>query len=127
MTFGEFQREWNKVRDDRAYTVRKTLDRITRPTKEPSAMTQIFDSTVELFKGFHPARKPVLWRVLIAQYLLYRALLSGEPKVAPLTPEEVEMLDWRVDKKGCGDFLEPLTIAEEFVTHELTKLESPSH
>jgi hypothetical protein len=41
-------------------------------------MALIYDTVVELFRGFHPSRKPVLWRVLIYQYMLYRALLSAE-------------------------------------------------
>jgi hypothetical protein len=127
MTFGEFQREWSKVKHERSSTARRVFDRVAHPTREPSAMAQIFDTTVELFTGFHPKSKPVLWRVLLMQYMLYRALLRGEPAVAQLSEEEIRMLDWRIDKTGPGDFRGSLAIAEEFVASEMSRLQGPSH
>src|SRR5919198_1268752 len=48
-SFGEFRRDWKR---------------------EGTALHARRDELWNLLRGFHPARKPVLWRVLVAQYLL---------------------------------------------------------
>jgi len=124
MTFGEFQRDWAEVKNERDSAVVQMFRRVLPPRRKPAAMAQIFDSAVELFTGFHPKRKPVLWRVLILQYLLYRALLSGEPSIAPLSEDEVEMLDWRTDIQSSDDFREALRVAQQFASSEMARLRS---
>ncbi len=44
----------------------------------------------ELFGGFHPQRRPVLWRVLVGQALLYDEFLGARPDTATLESG----LDW---------------------------------
>jgi hypothetical protein len=56
--------------------------RLEGPDTTHSSLVPIYDTVVELFHGFHHSRKPVLWRVLVYQYMLYRALLSAKPDVA---------------------------------------------
>ncbi len=119
MTFGEFQQEWNRAISERSSSALKRLRRRSDP---PSSMLRVFDNTVELFSGFHPRRKPVLWRVFVTQHLLYRTLLSGQPILASLRADEIDTLDWRADKNGEEDCRQPLTIAEEFVGAELASL-----
>jgi len=122
MTFGEFEREWRKARSERRSARRRAFQQLRRPVHRPSAMSRISDRTVELFEGFHPARKPVLWRLLVAQHLLYKVLLEGKPELGPLAEHEVEALDWRTDGQDPADFRETLGIAESFVGRELEKL-----
>ncbi len=122
MTFGEFQREWDRAESERSSPVTSAPDRHPFQSQTQSAMVPVFDSLVDLFADFHPERKPVLWRVLLSQHLLYRALSSGKPRLAPLTEEEIESFDWRVDAGGAEDFRKSLSIAEEFVGEELAAL-----
>ena len=77
MTYGEFLHDWDR---------------------NGSGLHEMQDTLIGLFGGFHPARKPVLWRVLIAQYLLYSALLRDTPVLAPIEPltaDRMKQLDWR--------------------------------
>lgn len=122
MTFGEFQREWDRAETERSSAVTWAPDRRPLQSSTTSSMVPVFDSLVDLLAEFHPQRKPVLWRVLLSQYLLYRALPGGEPSLTPLTEEEIECFDWRVDAADAGDFRGPLSIAEGFVGEELASL-----
>jgi hypothetical protein len=45
-------------------------------SREDSAVRRAVERIGYLFEGFHPGRRPVLWRVLVAQAHLYRALLE---------------------------------------------------
>lgn len=106
MTFGEFQREWDRVE-----------------AGEQCPLTPVSADLVDLFRGFHPLRKPVLWRLLIAQYLLYRALSGGDPRSLPLsTREEADAFDWRSEAHRAEDFRLPVSVAAEFVDEQLTSL-----
>ncbi len=103
MTFGEFLREWDREESD-LYGIRDTL--------------------FELLGGFHPARKPVLWRVLLAQYLLYTVLLRDDPLGAPLEPlsdSEIRALDWRREPGEATDdeIRAPARAAEAHVSGKL--------
>ena len=64
-----------------------------------------------LFLGFHPATRPVTWRILVAQAYLYRAIIglsqhdraSQEIEVVPweeITALEYAAFDWRVRGDG---------------------------
>ncbi len=77
MSFGEFLREWG------------------RPDSKLDAVHPILR---DLILGFHPERKPVLWRVLLVQHMLYTVLLRDEPLSHPLPPpsaEDLPAFDWR--------------------------------
>lgn len=122
ITFGEFQREWRRAEPERSSLASRSLGRLTGPRRAPSAMDPVFDDLVELFAGFHPQRKPVLWRVLLAQYLLYGALLSEKSEFVPLNDEEIESFDWRSKASAGEDFLQSLQVAEGFVEGQLAAL-----
>jgi hypothetical protein len=122
ITFGEFQREWDGAESERTSFARRSLGRLTQPGRSGATMDPVFDSMVELFGGFHPKRKPVLWRLLVAQYLLYGALLSKEPELVPLTEEEIGSFDWRWETSNDEDFRQPLEVAEGFVGGQLATL-----
>lgn len=121
VTFGEFQREWDQAASEHDSLARRALRRADLAPGSHSVMTPIFDSVVELFKGFHPRRKPVLWRVLVTQYLLYRTLSSGEPALRPMTDAERASLDWR-EKGDEEEIFESVSIAEQFVGEQLASL-----
>jgi hypothetical protein len=59
----------------------------------------------EAFLGFHPATRPVGWRILLAQYLLYQCILQGgrspvDPGALDLPASTNGELDWR---QSLGD------------------------
>lgn len=115
MTFGEFQRSWDRARAQQGRALRGR-----RAAEPPSPIEAILESMIELFCGFHPSRKPVLWRVLVTQYLLYGAFLNG--KLTPLGEEEIQSLDWRTEGDAGTDFREPIRVGEAFVERELASV-----
>jgi hypothetical protein len=121
ITFGEFQREWNPVEARRTSRTRRSLSCLGRG-RATASLEPVFDPLVELFAGFHPQRKPVLWRVLVSQYLLYRALFREEPEFIPLGADEIEAFDWRSGTEHQSDFRQSLLVAEGFVAEQLSQL-----
>jgi hypothetical protein len=94
----------------------KTFGEFLAEFDEPgSPVSGILPDLDELFAGFHPGRKPVLWRVLVAQVLLYDAFLGVESDPAELEP----LLD-------CGNNAEKasttLEAARAYVEPELTRI-----
>jgi hypothetical protein len=90
MSFGEFEQKFGTIKDDA--DVRSPLG-----------------AARDLFQDCEPANRPVLWHILLAQYLVYKAILllaSGDcittdwfaDPSCSLTPEEVENLHWKRDK-----------------------------
>lgn len=122
ITFGEFQREWEGAEPKRISLARRSLVLVSRSEQPPSSMEPVFDTLVELMLGFHPQRKPVLWRVLVAHYLLCKTLLSEAPELEPLTEEEIADFDWRSPAESGEDFRLSLTVAEGFVGEQLASL-----
>jgi hypothetical protein len=47
------------------------------PGEETTDIAQALRPMVEVLRHFHPARRPVTWRILIAQACCYRAILAG--------------------------------------------------
>jgi hypothetical protein len=94
-TFGEFLVEF-ETRDSPVDRIRPELD--------------------EMFAGFHARQRPVLWRVLAAQALLYDAFLGVESESAEL--------EQRLD--SGGDAIEtPATtveVARAYVAPELERI-----
>lgn len=84
MSFGEFESAYN----DPASSMRKR-----------------FQPALDLFVGFHPQTRPVLWRILVTQLHLYRTVVensetdfqrpSAPSPFAPVPPDEHERYDWR--------------------------------
>ena len=56
-TFGEFEAQFSNV----------SVQDVSGPV----------GAARDLFSGFHPAMRPVLWRLLIAQFLIYKALFAS--------------------------------------------------
>jgi len=123
MTFGEFQSEWDKAQAEQGSFSRRTLVRLSIGPGLASPLAPVVDSFVELFGGFHPMRKPILWRLLIAQYLLYRTLQGEHPSSAPLTADEIALFDWRDETNRDEDFEQPLRVAGDFVGGELKSMQ----
>jgi hypothetical protein len=82
-----------------------------------------------LLRGFHPLRRPVLWRVLVAQHRLYDVFLAtkradtGSP-VFDLPPETFKTLDWRRDEGEEVDadaVRAPILAADAYVREQVTK------
>ena len=76
----------------------------------------------ELFAGFHPQRRPVLWRVLVAQGLLYDAFLGVRSDFGELASR----LDTRsadVDETA-EDAATTLRIARSYVEPELARIKA---
>lgn len=82
----------------------------------------------ELFTGFHPRTRPVLWRVLVSQYLLHRLLMQVQQRgvwerdeVERLVTERaiaaLPQLDWRSAALAVADreVREPIEAAREHV------------
>jgi hypothetical protein len=92
MSYGQFEKEYEDP---------------TSPTRGN------FKPLQQILFDFHPERRPVLWRVFIAQAHLYQALLRTAEwkfshRAAALTPlgpmaaADRQRLDWRRDGKGAG-------------------------
>jgi hypothetical protein len=118
ISFGEFERAWAAAGANDSCSA--SGDRLEGPDPTRSSMAPIYDTVVELFHGFHPSRKPVLWRVLTYQYMLYRALLSAKPEFQPLTPEEKQALSWRSD--GEPQTEQTLSIVQAYASKRLASL-----
>jgi hypothetical protein len=69
-----------------------------------SELHRAFAPVADLFRGFHPATRPILWRILVAQAYIYRALQSsGDAGTTPVNGREAlltalcdpaDWLDW---------------------------------
>lgn len=96
-----------------------------------SAVYRAFDYVADLFAGFHPRQRPVMWRLLIAQSIIFRAFGSlGDrtsrddprfrcPLRMPDGPER-RPFDWRQagtdDDVSDRDVLEtPFDVAETYL------------
>jgi hypothetical protein len=93
-----------------------------------------FGEIADLFISFHPARRPVLWRILCLQVVLYEVLrrlqATGARAKPPSLDELVRIddstqaaLDWRrpgdsVDDSAVRD---PLQVAIAYVREELSE------
>jgi hypothetical protein len=87
-----------------------------------------------VFYGFHPLRKPVLWRVLIAQWLLYDTFLKtqqwpedddkGFDVLERVCVPEVAPFDWRTstDQVPAATIQEPFDVAQAYLKHKFREL-----
>jgi hypothetical protein len=83
MTYGEFEQ---------AYSDKKS------PVRSSAAIVR------DLFDGFHPDERPVLWRILLAEAHIYRALVRTFDPDSPetvrppeaISVEERKKFDWRL-------------------------------
>lgn len=99
-----------------------------------SRLGHLSGEITRLIYGFHPESQPVLWRTLVAQYLLCGVIRrtqsnrfdagSDWSQVFPdQIQAETEQLDWRApDQVGSIDIQEPLVIGREYLLEKLNNL-----
>jgi hypothetical protein len=76
----------------------------------------------EVLVDFHPDRKPVLWRILLAQAVLHRALVCSV-STRTLPPRLVDLVershfDWRAPDSGVDDaevLVHPFQAVDEYL------------
>jgi hypothetical protein len=115
---GEFDRAWAAAGAWKAPSAGG--DRGGGPDAPCSSLAAVYDIIVGLFYGFHPSRRPVLWRVLAYQYMLYRALLSTTPDFVPLAPNEEQVLSWRPEGEPQTD--QSLSVVQAYARRQLASL-----
>jgi hypothetical protein len=99
---------------------------------QKSKLGRLSGEITELFRGFHPLLTPVLWRVLVAQYLLFGALLQprhlqmrGKNNLLLILPKpdtsDTEALDWRTSARQASDsaVAAPLLAAHSYLLGHL--------
>jgi hypothetical protein len=110
MTYGQFESEYRT---------------------QGSALSTAFQPVAALFRGFHPGTRPVLWRILVVQAVMLRALIDirGRDRevfdpLRELTAEEVALLKW-----SAGASMKiPIAIAREHIHetfHQIAGVSSP--
>jgi hypothetical protein len=101
-TYGEFKAEWDQ---------------------KGTPVQGVRENLIELFSGFHPERKPVLWRVLVAQHLLYAALVRSDEPPGEGTPTDADLslLNWHQNPLlGKNEVRAELHAAEAYVRPRLS-------
>ena len=97
-----------------------------------------FSEVAALFHNFHPATRPVLWRILIAQAHIYKALIrtsqrklwqSGDsivtPLLVPIPNEERDKFDWRDSSVSAPNnkvLIEPFDVSEKYLRKYLGEM-----
>jgi len=107
----------------------------TKYQNKASDVHKTFASVVGLFLNFHPATRPVLWRILITQLHLNKAILAEseldfEPHNAPHalikipTKDRLGRYDWRSKDSTVSDsdLEQPFDVAEKFLNKRLGKM-----
>jgi hypothetical protein len=99
--------------------------------KPESRVQQAVAKIDDVFTDFHPGRRPVLWRVLVAQAHLHMALVHSleaglrglvDDTLSPanaLTPQDYRELDWREPDSSPPEseaLDEPLAAVREYLT-----------
>jgi hypothetical protein len=87
----------------------------------------------DVFFEFHPQTRPVLWRILVAQYLLYKCIRDLQ-RTRPSTSADVARMlasssmegdarfDWRRDPGEMDDnavLTQPLRLAQDYFSHRV--------
>jgi hypothetical protein len=87
-----------------------------------------FEPLVDLFRLFHPMRRPMLWRILAGEAILFRALLELKDradirdfKIRPFTENEIlARFDWREDPNlPVSVLVEPFEAAAAYLRGQL--------
>lgn len=96
-----------------------------------------FAPVAALFVDFHPKTRPVLWRLLVAQFHLYEALIQArELKISnsphdpakllkPLADDQKKVLDWRsyaIQGEDDEVLVLPFKAAESYLNENLKEL-----
>ena len=114
MSFGEFEKEFDKIQEG---DVKSSLGTVK-----------------DLFFEFHPHTRPVLWRILITQALLYRCILELSLKrnmtlhqimefLTTISREEMSHFDWRLPEQKIDDniIFEPFEVAKTYLNSSLKR------
>lgn len=92
-----------------------------------------FDKIEYLFTNFHPKTRPILWRILLAQALLYKAIQNirmdgntGKPVSLELFDEisyvDPKLFDWRQATENVSEdeaLIQPFTAAKNYLQKQL--------
>lgn len=95
---------------------------------EDRRVQEAFEPVADLFLRFHPATRPVLWRVLVAQVHLYDALVrsqmrklaaaAGDPVPSGPPPLDPKSFDWRQSPEEASDeqvLVDPFRVAHKYI------------
>lgn len=100
-----------------------------------TSLSASFGSVTDLFVGFHPKSRPVLWRILLAQahilsastrkkYLLRTGNADEELPWTVGHIEDRDQLDWRTKVSNNDEeiaLIEPFVVAEAYLANHLKK------
>jgi hypothetical protein len=118
------------VGDEEISLRRMTLGQFEKATSdEDSDVSRSVVELFDLFVGFHPATRPVLWRILVTKAHLYQSFLSArDAKLSRTTnvpepwtvfpPESRQPLDWRREPSEAADedvLVHPFEIAQRYL------------
>jgi hypothetical protein len=101
-----------------------------------SALAGVLVDFDEMFLGFHPVDRPVLWRVLVAQSMLADLVLKSHHKtkdqrlsalLPTVGPELIKDFDWRAQGEcdGADEELvaEPLRVVRAYLAEALDEVD----
>jgi hypothetical protein len=97
---------------------------------EKSRVREQFDAIAFLIHDFHPRTRPVFWRILVTQAVLYYVLSNpialDDPKWGlrhiQISTEDRSKFDWRSAKESMisdASVFEPLSIAEHYLEQRM--------
>lgn len=97
-----------------------------------SAVDKTFFIVRDVFTNFHPSRRPVLWRMLLAQAHIYTAIVRyhrndssvGDLVITPIPADERQPFHWTKpqDKTELERVEEPFTVAEAYLSKNIPAL-----
>ncbi|QDT99884.1 hypothetical protein [Gimesia aquarii] len=100
-----------------------------------SEVSEGFSLVRDIFHGFDPRTRPILWRCLLVQSILSRAIIESSKlsrdtnieefkPIRPFTKTEIRELDWRNDKDDVSErsFLSDFEVAFKYVKTHLPHL-----
>ncbi|HEY5783880.1 MAG TPA: hypothetical protein VIT65_03805 [Microlunatus sp.] len=104
-----------------------------RRQNEDERVRVALEPMFDFFRGFHPERRPVAWRILLSQAVIYRALPSaadvtpGSAAELALTSDDLTLFEWRPAAHHCeeGDEVaDDVTAAASYVASAFALAES---
>jgi hypothetical protein len=106
---------------------------------EIEEFSDLFDYIFYIFDNFHPATRPITWRILIVQVIMYKILLEtfrycseSLPPIASLisnsdSQEFREKFDWRNEEEKKSeltkyDYEEPFKVAQIYIQNAVSEM-----
>jgi hypothetical protein len=100
-----------------------------------SSVCQAFTIIQDIFTDFHPATRPILWRILVAQAHIYASIVDfhkgagpdRQLEITPLSPGYRERLYWEKTPSDADrqKMEEPFTVAEAYLSKYIPSLWTP--